>query len=77
MFRRIVVTASVGLIAASAVPAFAAGPLPVVEEPVIMVPEAVIVPSADWTGRVRRRPARLGMGQRGHVSGVRMTSMRR
>ena len=38
------------MIAASAVPAFAAGPVPVFEEPVVMVPETVMDPSADWTG---------------------------
>ena len=50
MFRRIVATAGAGVIAAAAAPAFAAGPVPVYEEPVIIAPETVIVPSADWTG---------------------------
>ncbi len=50
MFRRIVATAGAGVIAAAAAPAFAAGPVPVYEDRVIIAPETVIVPSADWTG---------------------------
>ena len=49
MFRTFLATTSAGVVALVAMPALAAGPAPVVEEPMVMAP-APIVPSADWTG---------------------------
>lgn len=50
MFRTITLTTAAGALAIAAAPAFAAGPVPVVEEPVVMAPQPVMMPSADWTG---------------------------